>query len=132
MLNLPQTVAVCVIRMAMFATPRELPDELLPYSGKLSDRFYEVRQNVAEFYQEIKVRHALCLSVHVCASVRMLPVSIPVFICLVYPLPRFLASHSPLSAPRRFPLLSSRRAQSLFFSFLCPLRRPASLWVTVG
>ena len=44
------------IRMAMFATPRDLPDELLPYSGKLSDRFYEVRQNVAEFCQEIKVR----------------------------------------------------------------------------
>jgi acyl-CoA dehydrogenase len=40
--------------MAMFATPRDLPDELLPYSGKLSDRFYEVRQNVAEFCQEIK------------------------------------------------------------------------------
>ena len=55
-----------LIRMAMFATPRDLPDELLPYSGKLSDRFYEVRQNVAEFCQEIKVRHALCLS---CACV---------------------------------------------------------------
>ncbi len=40
--------------MAMFTNPRELPDDLLPYSGKLSDRFYEVRQNVAEFCQEIK------------------------------------------------------------------------------
>ena len=38
----------------MFASPRDLPDELLPYSGKLSDRFYEVRQNVAEFCAEIK------------------------------------------------------------------------------
>ena len=38
----------------MFTNPRELPDDLLPYSGKLSDRFYEVRQNVAEFCQEIK------------------------------------------------------------------------------
>jgi hypothetical protein len=27
----------------------ELSDDLLPFSGKLSERFYEVRQNVAEF-----------------------------------------------------------------------------------
>eukprot|EP01047_Picozoa_sp_COSAG01_P087287 COSAG01_NODE_20023_length_975_cov_2.283105_1_plen_124_part_00 len=40
--------------MSMFATPEELPDDLLPYSGKLSPRFYEVRQNVAGFCQEIK------------------------------------------------------------------------------
>ena len=38
----------------MFTSPSDLPDELLPYSGKLSERFYEVRQNVAEFCQEIK------------------------------------------------------------------------------
>ena len=28
---------------------RELSDDLLPFSGKLSERFYEVRQNVASF-----------------------------------------------------------------------------------
>ena len=28
---------------------KELSDDLLPFSGKLSDRFYEVRQNVADF-----------------------------------------------------------------------------------
>ena len=34
-----------VVRTAtMFSNPRELPDELLPYSGKLSERFYEVRR----------------------------------------------------------------------------------------
>ena len=40
--------------MAMFAEPEELPDDLIPYSGKLSPRFYEVRKNVAGFCQEIK------------------------------------------------------------------------------
>ena len=44
--------------MAMFSNPRELPDELLPYSGKLSERFYEVRQNVAEFCQGAMLRCA--------------------------------------------------------------------------
>ena len=40
--------------MAMFADASQLPDDLIPFSGKLSPRFYEVRQNVAEFCQEIK------------------------------------------------------------------------------
>ena len=40
--------------MAMFSSPEHLPDDLIPYSGKLSPRFYEVRQNVAEFCQDIK------------------------------------------------------------------------------
>jgi hypothetical protein len=40
--------------MAMFATPEDLPDDLVPFSGKLSPRFYEVRRNVAEFCAEIK------------------------------------------------------------------------------
>ena len=40
--------------MAMFSSPENLPDDLIPYAGKLSERFYTVRQNVAEFCQEIK------------------------------------------------------------------------------
>ena len=33
---------------------KELSDDLLPFSGKLSERFYEVRENVAGFCAEIE------------------------------------------------------------------------------
>jgi len=33
----------------------ELPDELVPYSGRLSDRFYEIRKKVANFILEVIV-----------------------------------------------------------------------------
>jgi hypothetical protein len=32
---------------------RDLSDDLLPFSGKLSERFYEVRENVASFCEGV-------------------------------------------------------------------------------
>ena len=38
--------------------PTDLPDELLPFVGRLSPRFYEVRKKVIDFCQEVsKVRN---------------------------------------------------------------------------
>ena len=39
--------------MSFFADPEVLPDELLPFSGKLSPRFYEIRKKIAAFCLEV-------------------------------------------------------------------------------
>jgi len=34
---------------SLFTSPHELPDELLPYKGRLTPRFFEVREQLLEF-----------------------------------------------------------------------------------
>ena len=40
--------------MAFFADPEVLPDELIPFSGRLSPRFYEIRKKVAAFCLDVR------------------------------------------------------------------------------
>ena len=39
--------------MSFFADPEVLPEELLPYNGKLSPRFYEIRKKIAAFCLDV-------------------------------------------------------------------------------
>ena len=50
--RLPAGPQTAVAKMSFMN--KELSDDLLPFSGKLSERFYEVRENVAGFCAEIE------------------------------------------------------------------------------
>eukprot|EP00457_Paulinella_chromatophora_P003514 gb/GEZN01003522.1/.p1 GENE.gb/GEZN01003522.1/~~gb/GEZN01003522.1/.p1 ORF type:complete len:450 (-),score=54.43 gb/GEZN01003522.1/:789-2138(-) len=38
--------------MVSFLTSKDLPDELLPYKGRLTPRFFEVRENIVQFIKQ--------------------------------------------------------------------------------